>query len=226
MPERPTFELFLLTWTAGIMDALSYLRAGVFTANMTGNTVVLGLSIAGRERSRAVLALAALCAFAAGCLLGSLVLVQGNQRKHWTDDLKLGTGLELPFVAAFVLLSTLAPGKLPYSVSVALTILGAISLGIQSVAVRQLRIAGVVTTFITGTVTTAVVSSVAKMKPGTGEPERGSPLLMGTIVLCYVLAAAVGAALVPRFRLLAGILPLAAVLAVLLRARSFSRLPH
>jgi uncharacterized membrane protein YoaK (UPF0700 family) len=226
MPESPTFELFLLTWTAGIMDALSYLRAGVFTANMTGNTVVLGLAIAGRERSRAVPALAALCAFATGCLIGSFVLLRRSPRRHWSDDLKLGSRLELPFVAAFVLLSALEPGRPPYPVGIGLTILAAISLGIQSVAVRQLRIAGVVTTFITGTMTTAVASWVAKRDPGSGEQARGSPLLLGSILLCYVIAAAVGAALLSRARLLPSILALAAVVTVLVRVRSFSDLPR
>jgi uncharacterized membrane protein YoaK (UPF0700 family) len=44
--------LLLLTFTAGLIDAVSYLALGhVFTANMTGNVVFLGFGIA---RSRAV----------------------------------------------------------------------------------------------------------------------------------------------------------------------------
>ncbi len=34
-------DLLLLTFAAGSLDALSYLRGHAFTANMTGNTVLL-----------------------------------------------------------------------------------------------------------------------------------------------------------------------------------------
>ena len=39
--------LLILTWAAGNVDAIGYLALGcVFTANMTGNTVLLGLHLA------------------------------------------------------------------------------------------------------------------------------------------------------------------------------------
>jgi len=42
--------LLALTWGAGTIDAISYLGLGhVFTAMMTGNTVLLGLALAERE---------------------------------------------------------------------------------------------------------------------------------------------------------------------------------
>ncbi len=41
----PGSAVLLFTWAAGAVDALTYLSAHVFTANMTGNTVLLGLSI-------------------------------------------------------------------------------------------------------------------------------------------------------------------------------------
>jgi len=41
--------LLVLTFTTGVVDAVSYLGLGhVFTANMTGNIVFLGFGIAGR----------------------------------------------------------------------------------------------------------------------------------------------------------------------------------
>jgi uncharacterized membrane protein YoaK (UPF0700 family) len=45
--------VLLLTGAAGYVDAVSYLLLGrVFTANMTGNTVLLGLAIVRRNRRR------------------------------------------------------------------------------------------------------------------------------------------------------------------------------
>jgi uncharacterized membrane protein YoaK (UPF0700 family) len=61
--ENVRADLLLLTWAAGAMDALSYLTSGVFTANMTGNTVVLGLAIVGPDRSRLISCLTSLAAF-------------------------------------------------------------------------------------------------------------------------------------------------------------------
>ncbi len=43
-------NLLLLTWTAGMLDGLSYLRAHVFTANRTGNIVLLGIHLVQKER--------------------------------------------------------------------------------------------------------------------------------------------------------------------------------
>ena len=43
-----TLSLLALTFTTGLIDAASYLGLGhVFTANMTGNVVLLGFGIAG-----------------------------------------------------------------------------------------------------------------------------------------------------------------------------------
>jgi uncharacterized membrane protein YoaK (UPF0700 family) len=44
-PEVTDTTVLLFTWAAGAVDALMYLSAHVFTANMTGNTVLLGLSL-------------------------------------------------------------------------------------------------------------------------------------------------------------------------------------
>ncbi len=47
MPGQPVIDLLLLTSASGVLDALSYMRAHVFTANMTGKTIILGLAIIG-----------------------------------------------------------------------------------------------------------------------------------------------------------------------------------
>src|SRR5258708_2685846 len=61
--------LLVLTWAAGSVDAISYLGLGhVFTAMMTGNTVLLGLAIGQGQvlaALRSVIALAGVCLGAA-----------------------------------------------------------------------------------------------------------------------------------------------------------------
>jgi uncharacterized membrane protein YoaK (UPF0700 family) len=201
------------------MDALSYLESGVFTANMTGNTVVLGLAVIGPERSRLLPCLVALGAFALGTLIAATVLVSEDPGLDPTRDLKTGVALELPFAIAFVLCSWVSPQPAPNSMALLLTGSAACALGIQSVAVRRLHIAGVVTTFITGTITTAIVTLVTTAKGGvaTRESHKSSPATLGTMFLFYILAAAAAAELRSHHPAVAVMLPFFFLAVVLLR---------
>jgi uncharacterized membrane protein YoaK (UPF0700 family) len=218
--SRPAADLLLLTSAAGMMDALSYLRLGVFTANMTGNTVVLGLALIGIAPFRAIPCVLALGAFALGAMFAGMLVVRPDRGPTWNGDIKLGLALELPFVSAFALLATFSTEPPPHSGSLALLATAACGLGIQSVAVRRLKVSGVVTTFITGTITTVIVSLVAKSKPAIGavSEEPSSPLLLIAMLVCYVLAAAAGGALSRNHRVLSAFLPVAAIGAVQVRS--------
>jgi uncharacterized membrane protein YoaK (UPF0700 family) len=60
--------LLLLACVAGSVDAVSYVGLGhVFTANMTGNTVLLGLALGQAEHGAVVRSGLALVGFLAGC---------------------------------------------------------------------------------------------------------------------------------------------------------------
>jgi uncharacterized membrane protein YoaK (UPF0700 family) len=66
--------LLVLTSVTGIVDAVSYVALGhVFTANMTGNVVMLGFAIAGVRSLSAARSLAALFCFFAGATFGGRV---------------------------------------------------------------------------------------------------------------------------------------------------------
>src|SRR6059036_1882065 len=63
--------LFGLTFVTGVIDAVSFLGLGhVFTANMTGNVVLLGFASGGTADLSVGRSLAALCAFATGSVFG------------------------------------------------------------------------------------------------------------------------------------------------------------
>ncbi len=214
----PWADLLLLTWSSGFMDALSYLRSGVFTANMTGNTVVFGLGMFGADKSHVLPCAVSLTSFTTGSVIAALVLVRSrNDRRR---DLRVGVALELPFVIVFGLLWMLTPR---WSLAVIAT--AACGLGIQSVAVRRLRISGVVTTFITGTITTAIVSLATARRPRTIPPQKsaGSPRLLVCMFASYIVAAAAGAALDTRHIRLVGVIPVATVGIVELRSRIAQR---
>ena len=212
---RPALDLCLLTWASGVLDALSYVRAGVFTANMTGNTVILGLAMVGPGRSRVFYCLIALGAFALGVVMAGLVLVRWREAGDWTRDLKTGSALELPFVAGLTALWILFPAKGPFVAVAALTALAACALGIQSVAVRRMKLSGVVTTFITGTLTTAILAGIQrKGSGGKSEEAPNSPPALAGMLAIYVGAAVTGGALSmarSAFAAPAAFLPLAVV---------------
>ncbi len=217
---RPAIDLLLLTWVAGTMDALSYLKAGVFTANMTGNTVLLGLGIAGPYRSRLFPCAVSILSFAAGALIAAVFLIGKASAAGGIRELRAGVAMEIPFAAAFCVLSWLAPQPAPAWIPPLLIATAACALGIQSVAVRRLKVSGVVTTFISGTITTAIVSFAGKNQEAESMREPGwtSPLLLAGMFVLYVAAAACGAVLEDTHRFLAALMPLLALSAVLLRS--------
>src|SRR5689334_18800285 len=66
--------LLVLTFTTGLVDAVSYLGLGrVFTANMTGNIVFLGFGIAGSGGLPVVAPLVSLGAFLLGAGSGGVL---------------------------------------------------------------------------------------------------------------------------------------------------------
>jgi uncharacterized membrane protein YoaK (UPF0700 family) len=74
--------LLLLTFTAGLVDAVSYLALGhVFTANMTGNIVLLGFGIAGSGGLPVVAPLVSLAAFLVGACAGG-ALARRTEDRH------------------------------------------------------------------------------------------------------------------------------------------------
>ena len=82
--------LLVLTFTTGLVDAVSYLGLGrVFTANMTGNVVLLGFGIAGSRGLPVLAPLISLGAFLVGAGAGGVLArrVGEQHRAHVTRAL-------------------------------------------------------------------------------------------------------------------------------------------
>src|SRR5882757_2629254 len=74
-----TYALFGMTAVTGLVDAVSFLSLGrVFTANMTGNIVVLAFATAHVSGLSIARSLTALLAFLVGAILGGRVMVGAN----------------------------------------------------------------------------------------------------------------------------------------------------
>src|SRR5664279_4680765 len=76
-----TRALLVLTFTTGLVDAVSYLGLGrVFTANMTGNIVFLGFGLAGSGGLPVVAPLVSLASFLVGARGGGILAERVGDR--------------------------------------------------------------------------------------------------------------------------------------------------
>jgi uncharacterized membrane protein YoaK (UPF0700 family) len=146
--------VLLLTGAAGYVDAVSYLALGrVFTANMTGNTVLFGLAIVEGDGGAVVRTALALGAFIAGTAIGAWLVHRNEAPAHWPRGVTLALGFEC------VLLAALAGDR--SSMLIGRVALASLAMGIQSAAARRLDVFGLATTFMTGTIT-SLVSLIAR----------------------------------------------------------------
>jgi uncharacterized membrane protein YoaK (UPF0700 family) len=218
--------LLLLAATSGYVDAVSYLGLGhVFTANMTGNTVLLGLALAQVRGLAALRSGVALAGFAAGVAIGSVVVEQDEKRIVWPPRVTAACALEcvalLGFAIGGYLTRTAPDGRAIYP----LIVVSALAMGLQSVAVRSLGVTGVATTYITGTWTSLVAGLATRLREArlSGAPSAHTPQprgvgLQAAVVVSYGLAAVGGGAAETIWHLAAIVVPAAAVALVVVVA--------
>lgn len=218
--------ILALSAASGYVDAVSYLALGrVFTANMTGNTVLLGLALAQGDGLAAVRSFAALVGFAAGVALGHILIARAGQRGIWPARATLVCALEaltLVILGAAGLLSRLGSSNGIYL----LIALAAIAMGMQTAAVRALNVQGVASTYITGTWATVIVGLVSRLgiaRPALAQEQpaqaRGRNTGLQAAVLCvYLGAAALGGAAALAWNLAAMLVPAGATVVVVIVA--------
>ena len=157
--------LVLLACVAGSIDVMSYYRLGnVFTANMTGNTVLLGLSIGQGNIASSLHRVAALAGFFSGALIGAYIVE--NTKKGWSNYITVSISIEttIVFILVYVwFFEGKVIGDFALYVSI---ILAGLAMGIQSATIRHLNIPGIITTFLTGTITSIGMSMVKGIKNG------------------------------------------------------------
>ena len=85
--------VLLLAWAAGSVDAIGFLGLGhVFTANMTGNTVLLGLSLGEGRGIAAVANVIALAGFCLGVALGAVIVERDARKGEWDRPVTAALG--------------------------------------------------------------------------------------------------------------------------------------
>ncbi|SEK58441.1 YoaK family protein [Streptacidiphilus jiangxiensis] len=207
-----TLALFVLTAVSGVVDAVSYLGLGhVFTANMTGNVVVVGFAIAGAPGFSAAGSLTSLGAFLVGSAWAGR-LAQRHRERPRARWFRTALLLEATLTAVATVLAFTA--GLGHGTQLVLIALLALAMGMRNGTVRKLGVLDISTTVLTMTLTgIAADSSLA----GGANPRLRRRVLT---VVAMIAGAAPGAALVlhdqARWALLAGT-ALVALVALLYR---------
>jgi len=179
--------LLLLTVATGIVDAVSYLALDrVFTGNMTGNVLFIGVALVGVPEIPLLNNIVALAGFIAGSALGGRIIGRGHRGSLTRAGgclLTVGALLTLVLAATWWRLDRLATPML-LTVTAALAAL----MGAQVAAVKPIGNSDITTVVVTSTL--ANLSRDSRLAGGR-QPSRRA----GWERLLAVLAMGVGAAL-------------------------------
>jgi uncharacterized membrane protein YoaK (UPF0700 family) len=191
------WRLALLCGIAGYVDGWGYTQIGrVFAANMTGNTVLFGIALAGAEWRRALTYATTLLAFFLAGIVASLM-----RRTLRRSDLILYAA------AAFLLLALLA-----------------VAMGFQGAAVQRFGRTAISTVVVTNTLlrlAEGIVTQIRRPAASPVRPEERESVVMGaTAWTTYALGGALtiaGAAYLTRWALILPAVLLAGIAASLPR---------
>jgi uncharacterized membrane protein YoaK (UPF0700 family) len=198
--------LLVLTFTTGVVDAASYLGLGrVFTANMTGNIVLLAFGVAGSGGLPVLAPLVSLGAFLVGAGGGGL-LARRWERRH-AEHIARALAIEASLIGAAAVVAAAVDVR-PDAASADIVIaLLACAMGTRNATVRRLGVPDLTTTVLTMTLTGLAADSPAGGGTGKGSIRRvaavlamftgalvGALLLKASLALPLVAAAALALA--------------------------------
>jgi uncharacterized membrane protein YoaK (UPF0700 family) len=166
----------VLTFTTGLVDAVSYLGIGhVFTANMTGNIVFLGFGIAGSGGLPVVAPLISLGAFLAGAGGGGVLAARMADRhpSHFAAALAIEVSL-IALAAVTAATIDIRPNAVSGDTVIALLALG---MGVRNATVRRIAVPDLTTTVLTMTLTGLAADSHLFGGTGKGSTRRTAAVL-------------------------------------------------
>lgn len=160
-----TQALMALTFTTGLVDAASYLGLGrVFTANMTGNVVLLGFGLAGAGGLPVLAPICSLAAFLLGSAAGG-ALVRRLQKRHPTLVAR-ALVIEVSLVAASAILAGVGSLKPRSPAADVVIVLLACAMGVRSTVVRRIGVPDLSTVVLT--MTLSALASESRPAGGSG----------------------------------------------------------
>jgi uncharacterized membrane protein YoaK (UPF0700 family) len=197
-----TRALVALTFTTGVVDAVSYLGLGrVFTANMTGNVVLLGFGIVGGNGLPVLAPIVSLLAFLVGSAVGG-ALGRRLGDKH-PRHISIALTIEIVLIAICAVVTAVATVHRNAFSGDAVIALLAFAMGVRNATVRRLAVPDLTTTVLTMTLTGLAADSRLAGGDGVGTERRvvavvamfagacaGAGAVKGSLTLALALAAA------------------------------------
>ena len=193
--------LLVLTFTTGLVDAVSYLGLGhVFTANMTGNIVFLGFGIAGGTGLPVLAPIISLAAFLVGAAAGGRLAsrLEDRHTSHFAGAL----GIEMLLIGVATIVAIVVDVQPDHFSGYLVIALLALAMGTRNATVRGLGVPDLTTTVLTMTLTGLAAESPLAGGTGSGSARRvaavaamlfgalaGALLLKTSLVLPMALAA-------------------------------------
>ncbi|GAB3267983.1 YoaK family protein [Sinomonas notoginsengisoli] len=179
--ERLHLILMLaLTFSTGVVDAVGYLGLDrVFTGNMTGNVVILGMALAGGASLPVLRPALALLGFMFGAAVaGRLLRPDGPGWGSRSSGAFLAVAAGLAALAA---VAFLVPEADRGPTGTVVTTVLAILMGVQAATARRLKVTDVTTVVVTSTI--VGLSSESRLAGGTGGFWRRRSLAVVLILL-------------------------------------------
>lgn len=225
-----------LTVVGGFVDAVGYIALfEVFTANMSGNSVHVGIYLGQRQWLNLLRPLCAIVFYVVGMVLTRIAVgITGRVRMRRIASFTLA--LEALLLALFahatpaMHLGQIVDQQSPsYFLLVALL---AFAMGVQTATLTHIGALTIYTTFVTGTLTKLTESFTRALfwaydhlrqsgssnivRHAIGQPDVREGAMLASTWSCYVLGAAMGTALKMRWELRALYLPVAVLVVVVL----------
>ncbi|GHD98275.1 YoaK family protein [Streptomyces alanosinicus] len=168
---RLVVVLLLLTVVSGLIDAVGYLGLGrVFTANMTGNVVVLGFAAAGAPGFSVPHTATSLACFLLGAVAGGRLAARVGRSGSRRRRTRLTLAAEAVLVGGSAVVAFVWPDS--SGTRYALIALTAFAMGLRNATVRKLGIADLTTTVLTMTLTGLAAESRLGDATGHRSPRR------------------------------------------------------
>lgn len=158
--------MLALTFVTGIIDAVGYLGLDrVFTANMTGNLVILGMGLAGADNLPIIGPALALGGFALGAVIGGRVV--RTLPAGWSHRSSVAFSTAAVLTLGFGTAALIVPPQSNPAWAYVVTMILALAMGVQAAAARRLGVKDVTTVVITSTLMGLAADS--RMSGGDGQ---------------------------------------------------------
>ena len=177
IPNLHLALMLALTFSTGVVDAVGYLGLDrVFTGNMTGNVVILGMALAGADGLPVIGPVIALLCFMLGAVIAGRVLrpIKEGWTHRSTSLLTVVAAIMVGLAVTLLLYGGTPPKPQEYVV----TALLAIAMGVQAGTARHIAVKDVTTVVVTSTITGFAADSW--LAGGKGQPwfRRGSAIVL------------------------------------------------